>query len=527
MTSSRPIVLWLAFLTGLLALSLEMIWIRIVDFTRHASADTFGFVLAAFLAGIAGGAILAGRLALRTQIDLLPLISRLLVVAGLFSYFSIPLVAAAVTSSHALGFGLGLLCIGLVAGAYGMIFPLLCHLAGTADRAPGRAVSQVYMANILGATLSPLLTGFYLFDRFALSTIVAAIAAVSILAALALGFESAASNRRRLVLSSVLVIVAALVLQFHSDLYRDMYAKLLFKDRWHDRQPFKYVVENRSGVITVEAKTHGGDAIYGGGVWDGRFHLDPGFDVNGISRAYRIAALHRAPRQVLEIGLASGSWALVLDAYEPIETLDIVEINQGYPAVIRHYPEHSRLFESDKAKLHFDDGRRWLKRNPGRKFDLIVMDVSWHERSNVTNLLSADFLRDLKSHLLPGGVVYYNTTDSDDVIYTAAQLFRHIVRQDDFIAASDAPFAMSAQEARDNMQKFVKQPVAAQYDRDSSQRALRRIASAPLVDIGEAYRARAGLTMITDDNMATEYRRPDVAGGVRWSDFLDKVWKSG
>jgi spermidine synthase len=523
MKDRRIIALLLAFLIGFLALSLEMIWIRIVEFTRHAAADSFGFVLFAFLSGIAVGAFFAGRLVLKKDIDVFSAIPRMLIAAALLSYVSIPLVAEAVTSSLAFGFGLSLFLIALMAGAYGMIFPLLCHVAVTPDEPAGRTISLVYMANILGATLSPLLTGLYLFDHFSLSAIVAAIAAVSALAALLLHFMSSCSIPSKFALASVLLVATALVIQVHDGFYRDIYAKLLFKDHWPEKQSFRYVLENRGGVITVEEKKYGGDAIYGGGVWDGRFQVNLGFDVNDISRAFLIAALHPDPREVLEIGLASGSFALVLDAYEPIQALDIIEINRGYPEIIRHYPEHSRLFESAKVKLHIDDGRRWLKRNPGRKFDLIVMDVSWHERNNITNLLSIDFLHILKSHLRPGGVLYYNTTDSDDVIYTAAQVFRHVVRYKDFIAVGDAPFDMRRLEAEANLQSFIEQPVAARYKMRIPQPALARLANEPLVDIADGYRRRSDLVVITDDNMATEFRRPDLTAGVPWVTFLEKL----
>lgn len=155
------------------------------------------------------------------------------------------------------------------------------------------------------------------------------------------------------------------------------------------------------------------------------------------------------------------------------------------------------------------------------------MDVSWHERNHITHQLSADFLRIMKSHLKPNGIIYFNTTDSEDVIYTAAQVYRHFVRYDDFLAASDAPFDVSQPEAWANMQKFVKQPVAAMYRPGIHMRVLRHLASEPLFDLGDSYRCRSDLVMITDDNMATEFRRAKLSGGVTWSEFLARVWHSG
>ena len=173
-------------------------------------------------------------------------------------------------------------------------------------------------------------------------------------------------------------MLSAVAFQTNTPLYEDIYAKLQHKGRYSEKGSFKYVVENRNGLITVGKAKFGGDKIYSGGVWDSRFNINPVFDQNGIKRAYFVTALHRKPIETLEIGLSSASWALVLDAYGAIESLDIVEINHGYPEIVRHYPQQSRVFESDKVKLHFDDGRRWLNRNPERKFDLIVMNHELH-----------------------------------------------------------------------------------------------------------------------------------------------------
>ena len=46
------------------------------------------------------------------------------------------------------------------------------------------------------------------------------------------------------------------------------------------------------------------------------------------------------------------------------------------------------------------------------------------------------FLRELKAHLDPGGVAYFNTTGSLDVPYTAAGVWRHVIRVSNFVAAS-------------------------------------------------------------------------------------------
>ena len=52
--------------------------------------------------------------------------------------------------------------------------------------------------------------------------------------------------------------------------------------------------------------------VFGNGMYDGRFNTDLVHDSNGIVRPYALSLFHPAPRDVLMIGLATGSWAQVL-----------------------------------------------------------------------------------------------------------------------------------------------------------------------------------------------------------------------
>jgi hypothetical protein len=350
-----------------------------------------------------------------------------------------------------------------------------------------------------------------------------AIAALSVMVSVVIYARSSSSSGQKLIFLVAMLALSVVTFHVNTPLYDDIFAKLQYKTNWLKKGPFKYVVENRSGLITVEQAKYGGDVIFGGGLWDGRFNIDPTIDINSIKRAYLVAALHRKPLDVLEIGLSSASWALVLDSYEPIESLDIVEINRGYSEVVRHYPNQRQIFESDKVNLHFDDGRRWLNRNPGRKFDLIVMNTTFHGRSNITNLLSEEFLKIIRSHLKSGGVMYYNTTRSEDVIFTAAQVYTHVVQYESFIAASDVPFDMSEQEVWINIQRFSKDPIRAMYQSRIHLPVFRSLAATQLIDIADNYRSRSDLVSISDDNMATEFRRVSPGGGVSWADFLTKL----
>jgi len=264
-------------------------------------------------------------------------------------------------------------------------------------------------------------------------------------------------------------------------------------------------VQNRSGIVAVTADfAELSDTVYGGAIYDGNFNVDPWLDTNGITRAYLMAALHSQPKSVLEIGLASGSWSRVITAYEPVEKLISIEINPGYLKLIAEYPEQATLLSDPKRTIAIDDGRRWLLRHPDERFDFILQNTTFHWRDHATNLLSVEYFQLCKRHLKPGGVIYVNTTDDEDVTFTAAKTFQHVVRVSKFIAASDAMFSATVDQVRKNLLRFRMDGTAVFADPKLSS-VLTRLSMHDLTDVGPEIRDRKDLKLITDDNMRPEF----------------------
>jgi spermidine synthase len=89
------------------------------------------------------------------------------------------------------------------------------------------------------------------------------------------------------VLGGVIVTLITLV-AFQDGIYRRVLERLHFAKDDLKQNDFKYIVQNRSGIIAVSPEERG-NVIYGGGVYDGRFNIDPVVNSNGIRRGYMVA----------------------------------------------------------------------------------------------------------------------------------------------------------------------------------------------------------------------------------------------
>jgi len=501
---SKILPLLLSALVGYISLSQEMLWMRAVSYMTGGRPTVFAHVLGAFLIGIAAGAFFAEKLCSRQNPNPLRWIARLLLLSALTYYFGLLITANLFTRSSILGLVFTHMIVAATSFSLGSIFPILCHYATDPDQSVGLAVSRLYLANIIGAVAGPLFTGFVLMNIRSTQHIIFDLTLATFILAL-LTYLYECITRKKLGRFALIAFPFFLIIVFTQNLYQDFLEKLHFQTHYDPTLHYKYLVENRSGIVSVTEDFSGlSDTVYGGAIYDGNFNVDPWLDTNGITRAYLIAALHNNPKNILEIGLASGSWSRVLAAYEPTQHITSIEINPGYLQLIAHYPDAASLLTDPKRTIHIDDGRRWLLRHPDEKFDFILQNTTFHWRDHATNLLSVEYFQLCKSHLNPGGVIYVNTTDNDDVTFTAAIVFKHVVRVSKFIAASDEAFNDNPDQIRANLMRFHinNQQV---FGDAKLKNVLDRLSNHDLSDIAPTIRQRPDLHLITDDNMRPEF----------------------
>jgi spermidine synthase len=498
---------WLSLSIGFLSLSEEILWVRVLGFSFKTLPFAFSFVLACYLAGIALGAAYGKRLCARSS-NLYAIAAVILAVAACGDIVT-PKVIVAIGRSANYELLLFAAVVISAAALKSILFPIAHHL-GSVPEGPqvGRSVSRIYFGNIIGATLGPLLTGFVALDYLSVDECFALIAAACLLLSLACVLKS----KRPLFIVAPLA-AAMLLSNFVAQVARPGPGAL--RALAIGQQSLTHFAANRHGIIhTVAAGS--GDLVFGGNVYDGMASTDVDGNANRLDRVYLLALMHPGAKRVLAVGMSTGAWIRAVQGFPGVESIDVVEINPAYIELIRQYPALVPVLTDPRVHIHIDDGRRWLRRNPDARFDLVIQNTTYHWRSNVGNLLSREYLQNLRQHMNPGAVFATNTTGSFDVLATLGAVFPYAYRYTNFGYAADR-----ALQANFALITDIRRPDGAPFEtRAPYGSVVACLAMARLEPVGSfiARHAAADAQIITDDNLISEYRH-----GMRFGPALLQV----
>jgi hypothetical protein len=380
-----------------------------------------------------------------------------------------------------------------------VLFPIAHHL-GSVAAGPrvGRSVSRIYFGNIIGATLGPLVTGFLALDYLSTDECFVIAGAACLLLSLACVLKSA-----RMALLAAPLAAAALMSTFAAQVARPGPGSLLAL-AVRAFGPMTHFSSNRHGVIHT-LLTDRGDFVFGGNVYDGIAAVNVEQNANRLDRLYLLALLQPRARRVLVIGLSGGAWVRAVQGFPGVERIDVVEINPAYVDLIRLYPAIAPLLADPRIRIHIDDGRRWLKRNPDERYDLIIQNTTYHWRANAGNLLSLEYFAEVRRHLNSGGTVTTNTTGSFDVLATQQAVFPYVYRYSNFSYAPDQPLTPHLE-----LLTGVRRPAGTQFALDEAVApgsVVAKLARARLQPAASFIAQHAPeAQVISDDNLLSEYR---------------------
>lgn len=416
----RTALLWSA-LSGFLALSWEIIWSRVFNFASASKAPVFGYMLGSYLLGLALGSLLSPRIltqggALRGKL------ARWVMFSSMAAFLVAPFTAI---FARQVFWECGYAFVITAGTLIGITFPLLCHAAIPPGNNTGSQLSQLYLANIIGSGAGSLLTGFLFLEWISLYLLSLLLLAVSWL-----WVEGIARFRLPSQMRWQPLCIAAISM----NPFQSFYERLQYKQESKYGMHFAQIIESRHGVITVDTS----NAVYGNGAYDGMIgtRLEP---KSWLARPYFLSAVRDHIEKVLVIGVASGSWTQILVNHPQVKKVTAIELSHGYLDLIRARPEVSSLLTNPKLELVIDDGRRWLRQHPDARFDAIVMNTTHHWREFASALLSREFLTEVKAHLTPDGVAFWNCTESPRAARTGMEVFPHTMMIMNHCLASSMP----------------------------------------------------------------------------------------
>ncbi|MGA8883148.1 MAG: fused MFS/spermidine synthase [Acinetobacter sp.] len=492
---NNKIIYIISFFSGFLSLAQEIVWMRLISFVGMSVPQTFSYTLALFLIGIAIGAHIGKKFCKKNQnlkVDFLGKIFFIAVVTDIFlillvytySYFFAP-------SILLLG-----LCVIICAAVRGIIFPMVHHI-GTAVSKTGSQISNVYFSNVFGSALAPLLIGFVALDFLNTQQVYFLICMLTLFVA------SMCVKNKKIKLSYLVFIIVPGVLMILPEKIFHEFSKNSYQENLYPN----FILENKHGIIQIY-NDRKDKIVFGANVYDGKLNTNIFHNSNGIDRAYLITALKPKAENVLVIGLSTGSWAKVLSLMPSIKKMTIIEINPNYVELIKMYPEVKGLLDDPRVEIVVDDGRKWLKKNDEKKFDIILMNTTWHWRAYSSNLLSQNFIKIIYDRLSENGLVFYNTTQSMNAYTTAHQVFPYVYQYKYFVLGAKQEQHFDLYQLTKNL-CLLKEPLSKVQKFSNEEECLKAakvINENSLIPYEHIEFNHRNLEVITDDNMITEFK---------------------
>jgi hypothetical protein len=439
----RPLSLWLALyaLSGFVALSLEIVWFRLLDVAVKSTAFTFGTVLAYYLFGSATGALLGASLVGRTR---RPLRAFLLVQCAMLAVAALPLLAVVTLPPETRHFAwfveywagyaffplghqgdrasivrlyveLPLLLFFLPTVLMGFSFPILQRAVQDDPATSGRKVGALQAANIAGCTAGSLVVGLLGLQHLGTPGTLRLLLGLGLVFAL-VGLRC---YGRVFLVPGVLLALLAAALPGPERLWRRLHGVPA-------SVPLAFFEEDATSVVAL-TPDEGGWRLSVNGKGNSWLPYGSAHTLLGALPA----AVHEAPLDVAVVGLGSGDTAWASGWRKETRSLTVFEISSPQPKVLwrlvgfEDVVDLRTFLEDARVRIRIEDGRKALEAG-GALYDLIETDATWPETAGSGSLYSLEFFAAAARRLKPGGILCtWAPTPRVAATFTAA--FPHVV----------------------------------------------------------------------------------------------------
>jgi predicted membrane-bound spermidine synthase/tetratricopeptide (TPR) repeat protein len=431
--ATRRLAIWLIAVTAFASLLYEIAWTRVLVLVVGSSTYAFTTILAAFLAGIGIGSLLAvgkGRPPRELLLGAALIQSAIAVLAALlFPFFrGLPvyivgtmqvgfLSAVDLLSLH----GVAVVAVVLPpAVGMGLCFPLLAELAAGPGGKTGGETGRAYFANTLGSIVGSVLTGFVLIHLLGSERTLVVGVLVNVGAAALmvwwLGRERSGSRSPlQLERIALLIGVLALVITFGTPSW---------SHRTLDRGPAIYGREHLTrGQLDSFLRGLGAEQLSfeegwnatvsvwrnGGATWlktNGKSDASSVSDMNTQVLVGLLPALaHPNPRRAFVVGFGSGVSVRSLADVPGVERVDVVEIERAVLRASRFFDFANRDVLADPKVHVIEDDARSALQLASEPYDIIASEPSNPWIAGVASLFTAEYFRVAASRLNPDGIL--------------------------------------------------------------------------------------------------------------------------
>jgi spermidine synthase len=414
-------------LSGLCALSAEVIWTRVLSLLLGATVYTFSIILAVFLIGLGVGSALGSLVGRRTARPGLALgICQLLIAAAvawtaLMLTKSLPYWPIDVYIAHSpwVTFQMDLVrCLWAILPAavlWGASFPLALAAVASRGQDAGRLVGSVYAANTAGAIVGALGSSLFFIQamgtRAAQQTLIAVSAAAAVLMFASLLFPSAGPVPRRrpawelpvLLMGAALGLAIALVVTV-AEVPGELVA-------WGRQLPKR---QRETDVVYVGEGLNSSVAVTQRGTDVRLFHVSGKVEASTYPEDMRLQRMlgHLSalatphPQKVLVVGCGAGVTAGAFVKHPGVERIVICEIEPLIPKVVAtHFAEANHdVLKDRRVEIVYDDARHHVL-TTREKFDVITSDPIHPWVKGAATLYTQEYFELCKRQLNPGGVV--------------------------------------------------------------------------------------------------------------------------
>lgn len=468
-------------LTGFAALSLEIVWFRLLDVITRSTSYTFGHLLFIYLCGLGLGCLIASRIINRIKrpdkfflwmqysIGLLSMLCPLVLITlvdslelkqHMFGFLSLyPYTGFNQFVRYFFSFNLfAMVVFGIATVMMGVCFPMIQRIVSRQMETLGRNLSKLLFSNIVGNILGSIVAGFFFMDYFGTPLTLKIISALLIIPGIVAGYFSKKGISRYISIGLVALVSITVITTFPKE-----------KEFWNFFLPIEaedvYINEDRSNLsaITKNNKTFRKDhrgvpypyEVFINGKSQGWMPFGGSNSILGIAPAL----YHPNPKTGLVIGIGSGDslYSMALD--ERMEKVICIELSKGIIRILKRESRREplwqldKMFSNPKIEIVLADGRKHLLHSK-EKYDLIEIDAFHPFTAYSGNIYSEEFFTRIKEHLNPGGI-FCQWIPTSRVENTVLRVFPYVVRFGNIFAlASNEPIKFSKAEILERLKSF-------------------------------------------------------------------------